>query len=226
MTHYATASAATAFAACATLALGAQIAPQQPPPAQQPKEVTLTIIGPPGLPPKFAVPDFIALSNDAETVAAAKTMGQVLWDDLNYEREFYLIPRDTYRTIPQPRVARPGAARSVARAGRRRRRSSAPSARPATASIVQVRLLEVATGTSALREGVQRVDRESAAVRAHDRRTRCTCSSAALKGVARTKIAFTSDRDSVRIKGPVGDRGISEIYLRRLRRRQPAPRRR
>jgi Tol biopolymer transport system component len=34
----------------------------------------------------------------------------------------------------------------------------------------------------------------------------------ALKGVARTKIAFTSDRDMVRIKGPIGDRGISEIY--------------
>jgi hypothetical protein len=40
------------------------------------------------------------VTTDAETVAAAKTMGQVLWDDLNYEREFYLISRDTYRTIP------------------------------------------------------------------------------------------------------------------------------
>ena len=48
------------------------------------------------------MPDFIALSNDAETVAAAKTMGEVLWDDLNFEREFYLIPRDTYRSIPPP----------------------------------------------------------------------------------------------------------------------------
>ena len=42
-------------------------------------------------------PDFIALSTDAETVAAAKTIGQVLWDDLDFEREFYLIPRDIYR---------------------------------------------------------------------------------------------------------------------------------
>ena len=26
----------------------------------------------------------------------------MLWDDLNFEREFYLIPRDTYRSIPPP----------------------------------------------------------------------------------------------------------------------------
>ena len=41
-----------------------------------------------GTPPRLAVPDFIALSPDAETVAIAKTIGQVLWDDLNFEREF------------------------------------------------------------------------------------------------------------------------------------------
>ena len=27
-------------------------------------------------------------------------IGQVLWDDLNFEREFYMIPRDTYSSIP------------------------------------------------------------------------------------------------------------------------------
>ena len=90
-----------AAAACATLAIAAQTT-QPPPPPQQPGEVRVTITGPPGLPPKITVPDFIALSGDAETVAASKTVGQVLWDDLNFEREFYLIPRDTYRTIAQP----------------------------------------------------------------------------------------------------------------------------
>ena len=56
----------------------------------------------PGLPPRIAVPEFIPLTNDAETVAAAKTIGEVLWDDLNFEREFYMVGRDTYRTIPAP----------------------------------------------------------------------------------------------------------------------------
>ena len=48
-----------------------------------------------GGPPKIAVTPFVALSQDAETVAAAKTIGDVLFDDLAYEREFYLIPKDT-----------------------------------------------------------------------------------------------------------------------------------
>ena len=91
------------IAAGTALALGAQgqqpAAPPQGTPPKQSGEVVFTITGVPGLPPKYAVPDFVALTNDAETVAAAKTIGQVLWDDLNFEREFYLIPRDTYRTI-------------------------------------------------------------------------------------------------------------------------------
>jgi Tol biopolymer transport system component len=31
---------------------------------------------------------------------AAKVISQVLWDDLDFEREFSMIPRDTYRSIP------------------------------------------------------------------------------------------------------------------------------
>jgi hypothetical protein len=38
---------------------------------------------------------------DAETGAIAKTIGQVLWDDLNFEREFAFIPRDVYATVPR-----------------------------------------------------------------------------------------------------------------------------
>src|SRR5262249_5132956 len=58
---------------------------QQPPPAQQPTDIRTTISGEGGSPPRLAVPDFIAMSPDAETAATAKTIGQVLWDDLNYE---------------------------------------------------------------------------------------------------------------------------------------------
>lgn len=86
-----------------------QAAPQgtTPPPGpaqpQQPTELSTTISsGEAGAPPRFAVPDFLALSNDAETESAAKTIAQVLWDDLSFEREFALIPRDTYTTIPRP----------------------------------------------------------------------------------------------------------------------------
>ena len=76
--------------------------PQPPPPApQQPSEIVTTISGDAGSAPRLAVPDFIPLSPDAETQAVAKTIGEVLWDDLNYEREFAFIPRDVYATIPK-----------------------------------------------------------------------------------------------------------------------------
>jgi len=79
----------------------AQQQPPPPPPSQQPTEITTTISGPGGAPPRLAVPDFIALSPDAETAAIARTIGQVLWDDLNYEHEFTFIPRDVYSSIPK-----------------------------------------------------------------------------------------------------------------------------
>src|SRR5687767_11156734 len=91
---------------CAAASVGIVLAQQPPlppagPPPQQPSEIGVSIIGAdPGTPPRMAVPDFLALSADSETQAIARTIGQVLWDDLNYEREFYMIPRDTYRSIP------------------------------------------------------------------------------------------------------------------------------
>jgi TolB protein len=64
--------------------------------------VTVPIVGSPGLPPKLAIAGFIPLSQDAETVAAAKTIGDVLFDDIAYEREYYMIAKDAIVTIPKP----------------------------------------------------------------------------------------------------------------------------
>ena len=89
----------------ATLALttSAQQQPATPPPAPQQTEIVTRIGGTSeGLPPKIAVPPFIALGTDPETLAAAKTIGEVLWDDLEFEKEFYMIPKDTYRSIAPP----------------------------------------------------------------------------------------------------------------------------
>jgi hypothetical protein len=45
-------------------------------PASQPSDISTTISsGEVGTPPRFAVPNFIALSSDAETVDAAKVLG-------------------------------------------------------------------------------------------------------------------------------------------------------
>jgi TolB protein len=204
--------AAFLLAAGATLALAAQTTPAQPPaqPPRQQSVVDIKITGAPGSPPKFAVPDFIAMSSDAETVAAAKLMGQVLWDDLNYEREFYLIPRDTYRSIPQPasidavpvdrwkELGTDGViAGSVQKTGK--------------GFLVRVKLIQVTSGQSVLAKEYEGDSRNSRLF-PHTIADEVHKSQVGLNGVARTKLAFTSDRDGERIKGPIEDRAISNIY--------------
>ena len=78
-------------------------ASQQPPPTpQQPTDLRFVISGEPGLPPKLGIAGFIALSPDAETGAAAKTIADVLYDDIAYEREYFMIGKDAIATIPKP----------------------------------------------------------------------------------------------------------------------------
>src|SRR5687767_11376870 len=89
--------------AIAVAVLSISAAPQQAPPApqpapQQPSEIGVRITGDSGAQPRYAVPDFVALMPNAAEIA--KTLGQVLWDDLNFERELYMIPRDTAATVP------------------------------------------------------------------------------------------------------------------------------
>jgi hypothetical protein len=83
----------TSIALFAGLALSAQQPPATPPQSQQPSEISTVISsGDIGAPPRFAVPDFIALASasardrtvDAETADAARTIARVLWDDLNF----------------------------------------------------------------------------------------------------------------------------------------------
>ncbi len=89
-------------ALCGSLTLGQP--PQTPPPsaAQQPTDVRVVITGDGGAQPKLGIAGFVALSSDAETVAAARTIGDVLFDDINYEREYYMIAKDAIATIPKP----------------------------------------------------------------------------------------------------------------------------
>jgi TolB protein len=191
-------------AVCAALSLAAQDPPAQPP---QQQEVRLTITGAPGLPPKFAVPDFLA-SGDAAT---GKLLGQVLWDDLNFEREFYLVPRDTYATIPRPasledvpldRWKELGVDGLVVGSVRR----------SGANMIVQVRLIQVATGQSVFGKEYSGLPNNPRFF-AHTIADEIHQHQAALRGVARTKLAFTSDRDGERVKGAANARDIQNIYI-------------
>jgi TolB protein len=197
-------------AAAASLAIAAQT--QQPPPTVQPDTIGIRIgSGSPGLPPKIAVPDFIALSGDAETIAAAKTIGQVLWDDLNFEREFYLIPRDTYKSIPQPA--------SLDRVPLDQWRGLGADGvvvgsvqKTAKGVTVMMKLLHVTSGQAAMAKEYSGTI-ANPRLFAHTISDEVHQNQRALRGVARTKLAFTSDRDGERVKGPVGSRDISNIYI-------------
>lgn len=196
--------------ATVTLALGvvrAQQAPAPAGPAQQPSDLSLVISGDPGTPPRYAVPDFVALSPDAAD--AAKTVGQVLWDDLNFEREFYLIPRDTYATVP---VARSGD--QVPFAAWRELGADAVVFGTVQKSgqnlTVQVRLLNVRTRQSVFSKEYLVTNPRLAA---HTVSDEIHQQQRALKGVARTKLAFSSDRNKESVAGPIKNRDVKEIYM-------------
>jgi len=187
-----------------------QPAPDQAAP-QQPSTVRVEIFGEPGAQPRYAVPDFLAPGGDADTVAAARTIGQVLWDDLAFEREFYMIPRDTYASIP--------VARSITDVPVDRWRELGADGlimgmvqKTATGLRVQVRLLNVRNG-----EAVYSREYSGSASNprffAHTIADEIHQQQRALPGVARTKLTFSSDRDRERLKGTVENREVKEVYI-------------
>ena len=200
-----------AILAVAMAGLSLEGTPAQQAPAQQPSEVSTTISSEAGAPPRFAIPDFIALSTDAETLAIAKTIGQVLWNDLDFEREFALIPRDTYATIP--------AAKSFSDVPFDRWRELNADGvvvgtveKVATGVHVEVRLFNVRTHQQAF-------GREYTGSGANPRIYAHTISDElhqqqrGLHGVARTKLAFASDRDGERMGGTIETRSVKEVYI-------------
>jgi len=194
-----------------TAAVATQTPPAQPPSAPQQSDIQLSINGEPGAPPKYAVPDFIALTGDAESKAAAQTIGQVLWDDLNFEREFYMIPRDTYASIAP--------ARGVEDVPFDRWRELGADGlvvgtvqKEGVGLKIQVRLFNV-------RSRLAVFSREYTGTAGNPRTYAHTMSDEihqqqrALRGVARTKLTFSSDRDREKLTGTVENRDVKEIYI-------------
>lgn len=189
---------------------------QQPPP-KQPAEVFVPIVGEIGAPPRLALAGFVALpgagaaSPDNETTAVAEAMSEVLRDDLAFEREFYLVPRDVVRTVPAPT--------SVDDVLFDRWREIGADGlligtvqKTASGLRVQVRLWAVRSKESAFGKEYAgtvanpRLYAHTVADELHMQQRR-------LRGVARTKLAFASDRDGERIPGPVELRTIKEVYV-------------
>jgi TolB protein len=199
-----------AVAAIAVAAAAQTPAPVQPPP-QQPSAVGVTITSDPGEMPRIAVPDFIAPGADAETAAMAKLLGQVLFDDLSFEREYELVPRDTYASIPP--------ARSFAEAPFDRWRELGADAlvlgsltRSGATIRVEMRLFDV-------RSRQQVLGREYSGsatnprLYAHTMADEIHQTQSQLRGVARTKLTFSSDRVRDRADNTVQQRNVKEIFI-------------
>jgi TolB protein len=178
--------------------------------SQQPSAISTVISSDsPGTPPRYAVPDFAASTPDAADIA--KTVGQVLWDDLNFEREFYMIPRDTYGSVPSARTAE-----QVPFAAWRELGADAvvfgTVQRTGNDLRIQVRLFSVRSRLSVFAKEYNgsannpRLYAHTIADEIHDQQR-------GLKGVARTKLAWVSDRDRVRLGDTIENREVKEIYF-------------
>jgi TolB protein len=201
----------------AALAVG-MLAAQQPPPAsqqpanpapQQPTDIGVRITGDPGVPPRYAVPDFVAMTPTAGETA--KMLAQVLWDDLNFEREFYMIPRDTAATVP--------AARTIDQVGFGTWRELGADAvffgtveQKGNDILVQVRLFNVRTRQPVFSQEYTIAARSARRI-AHEISDAVHLQQAALRGVARTRLTFVSDRNNESIFGTVEKRSVKEIYV-------------
>jgi TolB protein len=198
--------------AVAMLAGGGPRAQQPPPvPPQQPTDIGATLTSD-GTPPRLAIPDFIALSSDSETVAIARILGQVLWDDLDYEHEFAFIPRDVYSSIPK--------ATSFADVPFDRwRELNADGVIVGTVQKVDggikvdVRLFNVRSRQSAFGKEYSGAAAANPRRYAHMVADDIHLSQRALHGVAETRLTFASDRDGERMKGTVQKRDVKEIYI-------------
>ncbi|HEY6359117.1 MAG TPA: hypothetical protein VIX35_12775, partial [Vicinamibacterales bacterium] len=74
---------------------GTAAKPQQP----QPQQLTLSLSGS-GSHPRLAIPAFTGAGADADLLAAAKTVADVLWDDLDFEQEFDLVSKEAAARVP------------------------------------------------------------------------------------------------------------------------------
>jgi len=200
-------------ASSAALGMTLGVRAQQPAP-QQPGDITTTITGEGGAAPRLAVPEFIAVTKDAETQAIARTITQTLFDDLGFEREFALVPRDIYATIP--------AATSFADVPFDRWRELNADGlvigtvqKLPTGIRIEVRLFDMRSRQPIPPSAFAKEYSGSAAnprLYAHTMADEIH-QTHQLRGVARTKLVFDSDRDGERITGTIESRSVKEIYM-------------
>jgi TolB protein len=185
----------------------------QPPPGepapQQPSEIDVVVRGAGGA-PRLAVPDFIAPGATPDVAAVAAQLGEILWNDLRFEREYDMIPRTAYRAVA------PATSADAVPFDQWRELGASyvliGSVRGNASSVtVQARLFDVSSRQPVWGKEYTgpannpRMFAHTISDELHEQR--------GLQGVARTKLAFASDRDGERVTTSVENRSIKEIYI-------------
>src|SRR5438105_4380366 len=67
---------------------------------QEQQVYELRITGTAGVKKVLAVPEFTVTGDSPAVRDAAKAMAEVLWDDLDFEKEFTLVSRDAAAKVP------------------------------------------------------------------------------------------------------------------------------
>ena len=202
-----------AFVAVAAIVCGVHLVARgvesQP---QQRSEVDLIIGGRIGAQPRFAVPNCLALTTDELTAQAANTIAEVLWNDLEFEREFRMVARDVNTTVPKARGLTDIPFEAWRELGADGVVSCSVSRTSDDEIRVQARLFDVRSLDSAF--GVEYTgSTENIRIYAHQLSDEIHRNQSGLRGVARSRLTFVSDRDSQSALGLVPDRQTKEVYV-------------
>ena len=179
---------------------------------QQRSQVDLIIGDRIGAQPTFAAPDCLAPRGEGELETAGRTIAEVLWADLEFEREFRMMPRDTYDTVPRARSLELVPLDRWRELGVDGMVSCSVEAAGEGQIRVAARLFNTQSKISAF--GVEYTgSKGNVRIYAHQLSDEIHRHQRGLNGVARTKISFISDRDSESVLGLVENRQTKEVYF-------------
>jgi TolB protein len=182
---------------------------------QQPQEFFLSLEGGGKKNPRLGLPNFLLPAGDADLGGAGKVLADVLWNDLDFEREFQMVPRKVsagFAPAPAEALAaeRWAEIADVVLVG--------SLSRNGDVLIVRVELVSVRPESAGRRVfGAEYGNCRVANPRfcAHSIADHIHKNVMNLDGVARTKIAFSSDRDGGRMAARLTPNASAakEIYL-------------
>jgi TolB protein len=192
-------------------------AAQDPTQDQQQPILEIHITGSTGARKHLAVPEFSVTNATPEVQEAAKTIAEVLWDDLDFEGEFYMVPHeeaakipraDSPDTLPYDRWSELGADAVVLGSVT----AGADGGLTVTVQVIGSR------GELARRQIFGKRYSGGGCSTKNPRNCAHYISddfhkSQGIDGVARTRLAFSSDRSSEVVSGRVAGNAVREIYI-------------